>query len=608
MSTVEIAAERNVGADDARDIILAEIVRNALASAAREMNDTLVRSAYNPLIFDVKDFGVGITSATGDLWADAPGLPVFTGVLPASIKSGIEKYTSDGFVEGDVLIANSPYMNGTHISDTAVYMPVFFDGELVAFTGSMAHWADIGGMSPGGWTVNSTDIFQEGIRFTHQHLYCGGQPHRDILDLIEENVRVSSIVMGDVHAQIATCRTGAERIQSLCARYGPAEVTRLMAEVLQQTETALHAEIQKMPDGTYTASAELDFNGVDHVERPVVSVTTRIENDRVLVSFQGTSDVSAGPINCGAEATAASVAETIKGMLDPLGTANQAHLSIAEIQWPDHATVLSAAAPAPCDSYGYVLTALVELMQLSLAAAAPDRVRAGSYQMVSQYIMSTRVVGSDSYVLAEPIQGGHGAFPNHDGACMMFTGDGDASNTPIEVLEIRYPVLCEQFSLDEESAGAGQYRGGMGVRRDLKVLRPHSMVKTALENTRDTIARGVQGGRDGGPGRFELHYPDGRVEVQPERISDAPVPVGTVLAARTGGGGGFGDPMLRDPQAVAADVRDDYISAETAREVYGVQVVPGQAPGEWLVDAKRTDQRRDRSRQQSQYVASGQSN
>ena len=574
--------------DESADIIRAEIVRNALASAAQEMNETLVRSAYNPLIFDVKDFGVGVMSADGDLWADAPGLPVFTGVLPASVKSGLAKFGQSGFSDGDVLIANSPYMNGTHISDTAIYMPVFFEGKLIAFTGSMAHWADIGGMSPGGWTVNSTDIYQEGVRFTHPRLYLGGEPNRDMLDLIEANVRVSNIVMGDVHAQIATCRTGAERIISLCRRYGADEVIRLMAYVVGQTEQALRNEISKLADGTYMSSVRLDFSGVDRDEIPLIAVTTKIEGDRILVSFEGTSGMSSGPVNCGAEATAATIAETLKGVLDPLGTANQAHLSIADITWPTTPTMLNPVEPAPCDSYGYALTALIEVMQLSFADIAPDRVRAGSYQMVSTYIMSTRANSENAYLLAEPVQGCHGAFPGRDGANMMFTGDGDASNTPIEVLEIRYPVLCEQFSLDEDSAGAGEFRGGMGVRRDMRVLQKNTMIKTALENTVDPISRGAQGGGAGGSSHVIMRYPDGTVDHQSERLSDTPVPVGFVLGTRTGGGGGFGNPFRRDPVHVARDVRDEYVTPEDARSVYGVEVVPGELAGIWLVDEEKT--------------------
>ncbi|MEU6647429.1 hydantoinase B/oxoprolinase family protein [Saccharomonospora sp. NPDC046836] len=577
-------------ATDEIDIVKAEITRNALLSAAQEMNDTLVRSAYNPLIFDVKDFGLGIMSAKGELWAEAPGLPVFIGVLPASVRAGIAKFGQDGFREGDVLIANSPYQTGTHISDTAVYMPVFYQGELVAFTGSMAHWADIGGMSPGGWTVDSTEIYQEGVRFTHQRLYLAGQPNRDVLELIEDNVRVSRIVMGDLHAQIATCRTGAERVIALCERYGADEVTRLMDYVVRQTEQALRAEVRSLPDGTYSASVRLDFNGVDHDEVPVIAVQTTIDGDRVKVTFDGTSGVSAGPINCGAEATASGVAQALKGILDPVGPNNNAHLSLAEIEFPAEPSLVSPVDPAPCDSYGYVMTALVETLQYALADIAPERGRAGSYQMWAEYIMSTTSRSARHYVMAEPVQGGSGAFPGHDGKSLIFSGDGDTWNVPVEVMETRYPVHCEQFALDETSAGAGEFRGGMGVRRDIRVLDAHSMIKTALENTVDLLSKGMHGGLTGTGSYTRLVFPGGEVRLQRERIGDHPVPQGTLVGIRTGGGGGFGDPLDRDPARVARDVRDEYVTPEAALELYGVKVVPGSLPGLWDVDDAATTQ------------------
>jgi N-methylhydantoinase B len=570
------------------DIVKAEITRNALQSAAVEMNTTLVRSAYNPLIFDVKDFGVGVMSATGDLWADAPGLPVFTGVLPASVKSGLQWWGADRINEGDVFVVNSPYLNGTHISDTAVYMPVFFEGQLVAFTGSMAHWADVGGMSPGGWTVNSTEIYQEGIAFTHQRLMIRGEENPDMFDLIENNMRVPHTVMGDLRAQIATARTGAERVVALCRRYGAAEVTKLMDYVVANTERALRKELAAIPDTELKSSFTFDFSGVDRDEIPEVHVTTRITGDRIVVSFEGTSRQSSGPINAGAEATKATIAEVLKGVLDPLGTANQAHLEIADIIWPDSPTMVNPAKPAPCDSYGYLMTGVIETMQLAFAEIAPDRVRAGGYQMVSTYVMSTRGDSESAYVFAEPVQGGHGAFPGKDGACMMFVTDGDCSNTPVEVLELRFPVRCGQFSLRTEAAGAGQYRGGAGVFRDLLVLQQDSMVKTASESSKDPISRGVRGGRTALPTHVELIHPDGRVEKVTERIEDRPVPVGSVLRQATGGGGGYGNPLDRDPQRVADDVRDERITPADAVELYKVVLVPGTLPGLYDVDEAAT--------------------
>lgn len=574
------------------DIVNAEIIKNALQSAALEMNKTLIRSAYNPLIFDVKDFGVGVAGASGELWSDAPGLPVFTGVLPASFRTGIAKHGIEGFRDGDVLVVNSPFENGTHISDTAVYMPVFFQGELVAFTGSMAHWADVSGMSPGGWTVDSTSIYQEGIRFTHQRLYAAGVPNDDILDLIRENMRVPEIVMGDMYAQIATCRTGAARIKSLCEKYGVDQVRDVMTFIISQTEKALRKEISDLPDMTREVEVRLDTDGVDPEYKPLLRAQVKIEGDRIGVSFEGSSGVATGPINAGSDAAAAAVAQAVKGLLDPIGPANQAHLDIIDYTWPEEPSIVSPVSPAPCDSYGYVLTALTEIIQHSFAEIAPHRLRAGGYQMVSTYVMSSpKVPESKSYVFAEPVQGGLGAFPGSDGACQMFAADGDASNTPIEVIEMRYPILVKQFSLNPKSAGAGEHRGGMGVIRELEVLEEDSLIKTASENYYDTISRGAAGGHSGEPSQIELFFPDGSSEIHVERLSDTPVPVGTIVSTNTGGGGGYGHPFKRPVERVVQDIKDDYITIEEARNTYGVIVKIGSKL-DFIVDEAGTQQLR----------------
>lgn len=570
------------------DVIKAELIRNALLSAAGEMHDTLVRSAYNPLIFDVKDFGVTVLSADGSLWAEAPGLPVFLGALPETVRSGLATWGADGFTDGDVLIANCPYLTGTHISDTAVYMPVFHQGSLVAFTATMAHWADIGGMSPGGWTFDSSSIYQEGLRFTHQRLQVGGSPNVDLLDFIKSNVRVPDTVMGDLDAQIATCRTGADRVRALCDQYGAGEVDTVMAHVLTKTESALRQEIAALPDGSYSAGLDFDFDGVDRDNEPHLQVAIEIAGDRLSVDFTGTSKAAAGPINIGRPATLSSVASAVKGILDPLGVTNQAHLNIADILWPEGNTLVTPCEPAPCDSYGYVGTGITESVGYALAEIAPDRGRAGSYQMWAEYVMCVKSSDHPRYVLQEPVQGGHGAFPGADGATLVFTGDGDTYNTPVEVMETRYPVRCEQFALNPESAGPGEFRGGLGVRRDIRVLQPDSEIKTALENTKDPLSKGVAGGLPGLASRTELTLPSGEVVVQHERIGDTAVDVGTVVGVRTGGGGGYGPPLQRDPQRVADDLRDEIVTLAVARDTYGVVARPGDSPGSWVVDAQAT--------------------
>ena len=211
------------------DVFTAEIIRNGLTACAYEMSKTLARTAHSTLLYDVQDFGVGVLGADGAVWGETPGITIFTGCLPEVIKSALRKYGRDGFADGDVLLVNDPYETGTHVSDNSVYIPVFHSGELVAFTISTAHWADVGAKAPGGWCPDSTDVYQEGVCFSHQKLIAAGRRNRDVWDIIESNVRLPETVIGDLEAQIAACRLGAARVQALCTKYGRETVRAAMA-------------------------------------------------------------------------------------------------------------------------------------------------------------------------------------------------------------------------------------------------------------------------------------------------------------------------------------------------------------------------------------------
>nr|WP_239452110.1 hydantoinase B/oxoprolinase family protein [Frondihabitans sp. PAMC 28766] len=483
-------------------------------------------------------------------------------------------------------------MTGTHLSDVAISLPVFYEDEIVAYTTTMAHWADIGSASPGGWSTASTEVYQEGMRFANQRIFLAGDPNRDLLDFIAMNVRVPETVLGDLYAQVATCRTGADRVRALCKRYGTEVVTDLMDYVITNTEAALREEISKLPDGTYSSRVEMDFDGVDRDYTPVIDTQVTIAGNRITVSFDGTTRQATGPINIGRPAVLSSVATALKGILDPLGRTNDAHMNIGEITWPDHPTMISPVEPAPCDSYGYANVIITESVAYALGELTADRGRAGSYQMWAEYILCTNAPAEDRFVMAEPVQGGHGGFPGHDGGTLVYMGDGDTWNTPVEVMESRYPIIVEQFALNPGSAGAGEFRGGMGVRRDFRILQANSMIKTALENTKDILSRGVAGGGNGIANHGELLFPDGTSEIHNERVGDYPVPVGAIMAVRTGGGGGYGKPFDREPARVLADVRDELLTADQAESVYGVVLTAGALVDEWHEDQPATALRR----------------
>ncbi len=572
------------------DIVTTEIIRNALTAAALEMGKTLVRTAYNPLLYEVQDYGLGIVSAGGQLWAEAPGVTDFIGALPDTITTGLARLGRDGYAEGDVLIVNDPYITGSHISDTCVYLPIFYDGELVAFAAATAHWADIGGKTPGGWCPDSTDVYQEGICFSHQKLAAAGRPNADLWDLIAGNVRYPELVRGDLDAQIAACRQGAERVQALCRKYGTATVRAAMDAVIAQTDEAVRRQIAAIPDGRYCASVYLDRSDLEPGARYRVSITVTVAGERLGVSFDGTSPAARAPVNVPAIGARSAVRGAFKGLLLPLDPTNGGHFLAVDVD-PPPGLIVSAERPAPCDSYGYVTIALAELVVEAMAAAMPERCPAGTYQLFGTYLY--RVDGREGapFIAIDPMMGGQGARPFADGPTLIFLGNGDTPNTPVEVLETRYPLRVERYEFLPSVAGAGTYRGGMGLRRDVRVLEPGTYLQAALENTEDALARGMAGGEDGQTSCIVAWPETDRETTLREKLSYfGPFAPGDIVSIRSGGGGGWGPAHARDPELVARDVYDGLLGVDEAAAIYGV--VLEQADGAWRVDRPGTEQRR----------------
>jgi N-methylhydantoinase B len=521
------------------DAIAMEVIRGALAAAAKEMNRTLVRTAHNPLLYEVQDFGLGIVGADGRLWAEAPGIAGFISALSDTIRSGLETHGSDGFRDGDVVIVNDPFTTGTHISDTSVYSPVFHDGTLVAFAIVTAHWADIGGKSPGGWAPDTTDVFQEGICFTHQRLVRAGEWNEELLRVIESNVRVPDLVRGDLAAQISACRRGLERVQRLCLRYGVGSVNQAMNRVIARTDRAMRARIAELRDGVYSANIDLDHDGVDRAVRPRVAVQIEVSGDALRVTFDGTSPVARGPINDpGAKCD---VRCALKGLLAPDEVGNEGHVTAFEFDVPS-GLLVSPERPAPVDSYGYVGVALIELVIRALSPALPNRCPAGGYQIFGVDLYRVDRRHGEPFVFTDVHPGGAGARPDHDGPTLIFVGDGDTRNTPVEVIETRYPLRVERHELIPEFGGNGRRRGGPGVVREYRVLEGGVYMQFTIENVRDPLAKGLDGGSDGEPGMLVLNPGTDREVVLRERVAGyGPLEAGDVVSARSGGGGGLGE-------------------------------------------------------------------
>jgi N-methylhydantoinase B len=524
----------------ATDPVTTEVIRGGLAAAALEMNRTLVRTAHNPLLYEVQDFGLGLVGADGRLWAEAPGIAGFISALSDTVRSGIAAHGLDGFHEGDVLIVNDPYLTGTHISDTSVYSPVFHDGALIAFAIVTAHWADVGGKSPGGWAPDTTDVYQEGICFTHQRLVRAGESNDELIRFIETNVRVPELVRGDLAAQMASCRRGIERVQRLCDRYGSGTVIWAVDRIIERTDATMRGRIGELPDGRYEASVELDHDGIDRTKRQRVAVQIDITGETLRVGFDGTSPTAAGPIND--PGARCDVRCALKGLLAPYEVGNEGHVTTFDFDL-EPGLLVSPERPAPVDSYGYVGVALIELVIRALAPVLPDRAPAGGYQIfgVDLYRVDARL--GEPFVFTDVHPGGAGARPEHDGPTLIFVGDGDTRNTPVEVIETRYPLRVERHALLPEFGGAGRRRGGPGVARDFRILEPGIQMQYTVENTHESLAKGLDGGEDGEPGVLILNPDtDGEVEMTERVTAYGPLEVGDLLSVRSGGGGGFGRP------------------------------------------------------------------
>jgi N-methylhydantoinase B len=560
------------------DPITIQVIRNALSAAADEMQISLIRTAHNPLIYEVHDFGVALTNQRGELLAEGSGLPGFLGCLPPTVRSGLEIIGAEGFTDGDILLTNEPYDTGTHISDTVVYMPIFYMGELVAFSAIMAHWADIGGKTPGGWCPDSTDVHQEGMIFSHLKLYRAGDLDTTLQRFIMTNVRFPDLVEGDLNAMIAACRTGARRYQSLCERYGVELLQAAMAIVFDQSEELMRRKITEIPEGSYTAEVMMDHDGVELDKPRKLKVKVTVAGEEMMIDWTGTGDAATGPINHPFVGTQALAQVVLKAVTMPLDAMNHGHLRPLTVTAPEN-TLVSPLYPAPCDSYGYVGEMVIHLVVKALSQAIPERCPAATYQMFGIYFYRMDPRYGKPFIYVEPVDGGGGALPFDDGPSgTIFVGDGDAPNTPVEIIESRYPLLIRRYTFNLEGAGRGQFRGGFGVIRDYEVLEDNILIQTMNENTLDP-PWGLFGGESSGIGRYIIWEGSDHEEELIGRVAYyGPLNKGDRVSVRSTGGGGWGNPKDRDPERVREDVLNGFISPEQAEADYGVRVE--DAPGD----------------------------
>ena len=563
---------------DSLDGATVEVVRNYLISIAEEMRSTLIRTAFNPVIYEVLDFGISIYDSDQRLIAEAPGLTFFLGANDFSLRKGIEYVGVDNLFPGDVVLLNYPYWNAAHTYDATLFSPIFepsaddpsSDGDLVGFVCVRAHWMDLGAKDPG-YVLDSTDMHQEGLVFPGTKIFSRGAEVRDIHEIIRFNSRMPDLVLGDLHAQVASLRTGERRFLEVLEKFGrgtvDAVITRIINHSAKTTETALMA----LPQGSWTAVDWLDDDGI--TDDPIrMQVTVTIKDGKFIVDFAGSASATRGPVNMPMGSTIAMCKVALKAITSPNDPSNAGTTHALEVI-AEPGTLFHAIYPAPTFTLWTGIVAL-ELIFKALAQGMPDRFAASSGGDVPGFMMvGNHPTTNEFFAISNNDPVGWGANSVHDGAGpVSHLCQSVARNTPIEVLESRSGMFFERFEIGIDSAGAGKFRGGCGSIREIRFISPGEFL-SVIKKTK-TKPWALSGGIEPDPSQVII-FPgtDREKYVSTKRIS---VEINDRVIIKTAGGGGHGKPKERDPERVKIDILEGYISAEKAMEIYGVSLENGE--------------------------------
>jgi N-methylhydantoinase B len=560
------------------DPFTSEILRNYLISTVREMVTTTVRTAYSTCFSEGEDFTCALFDARGNMIAQAAGLPVHAGGLPIVVRHFLEVF--DRFEPGDVIIHNDPYTGGSHQADVVICRPMFQEQSLIGFAINRGHWTDVGGMAPGGWSGTARHVVQEALIIPAVKLYEAGQLKREIRDVLFKNVRFARQMWGDVQAQIASNITAERRLHALIDKYGLAVVLESFEAAVDYTRRRFLKALEAVPNTTVAASdiyMEDDGSGGGPYR---VSVTLTKSPEKIVVDYAGTDPQAMGTVNCTRAVSLAATYVPIVAVLDPEIPLNQGLIDLIEVNLPE-GTLVNPVYPAPC----FTATAdpsdrVSEVMQLALSELLPERVMASSYATGN----NLTAWGWDPEKREEYLwyifeSGGCGARANKDGNSAEWHLMANCKNESMEVWEQRYPVRFLKYELVPDSGGPGRWRGGLGVTRQLELLLP--TVLTANADRHVIPPPGFFGGCDGTLNRFAL-IREGREHSFRElfgtaslsKFSNIQALEQDVLVVTQGGGAGYGDPLERDPELVAEDARNGYVSPERAQTDYDVAIDP----------------------------------
>jgi N-methylhydantoinase B len=550
------------------DAILTEIIRNGVLAVTEDMKTNLTRTAYNMIIYEALDFTVGLFTPEGDTISIGLGLPMFIRGMSETVRAKVKHFGLENIKPGDILVTNDAYITGSHLNHFTFSLPIFHGGELTAFACCMAHWQDVGGQL-GGVT---TDIYAEGIQIPIVKYQKEGVVNQDLVDIISMNVRLPDRAMGDLRAQVTAVKTGERRFTELLERYGREPVERAIRAIMDQSERAARARTKEIPDGIYEATSFMDDDGVEISKRIPIKVRVIVEGEKMTIDLTEVARQVRGFYNSGETTGYACAQVAYKCITSPTDyPINEGSFRSLEVKLTA-GTVVSAIKPAAMRWWMTFPMTIVDTIFKALEKAVPDRTIAGHHaDLVVAQVHGIHPSSGQFYIgNFGPLGGGWGAKSSEDGmSATVCLNDGDTHNSPVEQIETKHPLIVEQLALREGSGGAGKYRGGLGIARTVRA-RAGLTLNTTIERMH-CRPWGLAGGHDGAgnevwlklDGREVTDLPNAKVLVQRLKAGDT-------FTLASGGGGGFGNPAERDPDAVASDVAEGYVTAEEARTLYRV--------------------------------------
>ena len=549
-----------------------ELIRESLVAVVNEMRANVIRSSYSSIIYEGHDFSCALVTADGRRIAQGQAdNPIHIFAVPYSARVIVEAFEND-IHEGDIFLHNDPYTGGTHLNDILMLDPLFHDGELAMFIVNRCHWGDVGGMTPGSLSGRVREIYQEGLRITPTRICERGVMNEAFLDLLFNNIRIPHERKGDFNTMLGSSRKAGEHIQRLFKRFGGKAFINSVEELISRSEKVMREHIASVPDGEYHAEGYMDSDG--HSPEPLIGkLKLTIDGDRMIADFSGSSPQTMGPINAGPAMALTAVASLVKSYLDPHTPVNHGSFNPIEVVNPP-GSFLNARLPAPCGGMAECRAVMVAMMVSALGQAIPERLvgdlKGGANHV---YMSGPRGEGDGIFLLYEYPAGGTGATRGADGnhAVRAFP-EGDFNVVQAaEIAEAQCPVRIESYGLRDGSCGDGEFRGGCGMQREVRMLNDGASL-SVLSDHAVIPPFGVATGGAGAANRFVVIRDGQEIEPSPVpgKVGGFPLLKGDIVRMQSSGGGGYGDATARDPQKVSDDVRLQYLTEEQARLRYGV--------------------------------------